>query len=204
MPRNLTSGMLAAITSSSFTPALFVMITFDSGPVYIWSGLGSLTTSAVTGTSVTFTGLGRLLAVEQVEEGTTADARGIVIHLSGIDTTLLSDVLTEQNLGLPVVVWLAAMSGGAPVVSPPIIFAGATDQPEIKIGPDTSTISLNVETLLAILDNPCDRRLNPQDQAMNWPGDVGLQFVYQIIDISFIWGNVGKGAAAASKGGNAI
>jgi hypothetical protein len=200
--------MLNAITAPSFRPAIFVDLTFDNAgtlvPVNIWSGLGGLTTAIVNGASTTWTGLGSLLSIGAIEEGSTVEARGIVIELNGLDPVLLPGALTEFNLGLPVTIWLAAMSSGLPVVSPLILFSGVTDQPSLNIGPDAVKLSIACENLLISHDVPVERRLTPQDQQMNWPGDAGLQFVFSLMNIALTWGGIGKGAPGASQGSNAI
>lgn len=202
VPRALTGGMLAAITSPSWSPAIFVSIQFAPAasapnPVLVWSGYQSITTSLVTGSSATFTGLGALLSLTQVEEGSTVNAHGLNIELSGLDPTIAPDALADYNLGLPVTVWLAAMSGGAPIANPVVLWSGVTDEPQFNIGADAVTLRLACENLLVSMNVPVDRRYTPQDQAMNWPGDNGLSFVYQIVDINITWGTTVRASAAA-------
>lgn len=199
--------MLAAITGPSFQPAFFVSIQFCSpggtpATVNVWTGYGSLTTT-FTGSSVTWTGLGSLLSIGQVEEGSTVVARSISLGFSGLDPTLLPDALTENQLGLPVNVWLAAMSGGAPIANPILVWSGATDQARFEIGPDTVELTIDCESILTTMDVPVDRRYNQQDQQMTYPGDVGFQFVYDIIDINIPWGSTAR-AAAGAAGSNAV
>jgi len=196
--------MLAAITSPSWSPAIFVSIQFapsapSPNPVLLWSGYSSLTTSLVTGTSATFTGLGSLLSITQVEEGSTINARGIEIELSGLDPTLAPDSLADYNLGLPVTVWLAAMSGGAPITNPVVLWSGVTDEPQFNVGAEAVTLRLACENVLVSMNVPVDRRYTPQDQNMTYPGDTGLSFVYQIVDINITWGTTVRASAAAKN-----
>src|ERR1700686_3259759 len=102
MPRGLTPNQLAAVQSAYLRPAFFVQMTFTSGPVYVWSGLGS-----VVWNGQTWLGVGSLGTISNIEEGATIEARGITLTLSGIDPTLLADVLGEFQVGLPAIVYLA-------------------------------------------------------------------------------------------------
>ena len=43
MPRAMSADYLAAIQSAALRPALFVESNFTSGPIYVWSGVGSIT-----------------------------------------------------------------------------------------------------------------------------------------------------------------
>jgi hypothetical protein len=192
--------MLAAITSPAWQPAIFCQIGFSTGPQYLWSGIGTINWN-----SQNWTGLGSLLSIGQnIEEGSTVEARGITIELSGLDPNLMPAALSECQLGLPVIVWLAAMSGGAPIVSPTILYSGVTDQPSIEVGPDSVVLSLACESILTSMNVPVDRRLTPQDQNMTWPGDTGLMYVYQILSINLYWGSQSKGSAGAAKQGESL
>ena len=199
MPRNLTTAMLNAITSPFFQPAVLVSIAFTGSTVNVWSGYGPITWN-----STTYLGLGSLLSIGQVEDGATVEARGMTVEFSGLDPTLLPDALADFNIGLPMTIWLAAISGGAVVANPTILYSGATDQPSISIGPDEVILSVACESLLSVMNIPVDRRYTPQDQQMTYPGDLGFQFVYQIVDVALTWGGIGKGAAGAAKGSNAM
>src|SRR5258708_38293571 len=102
MPRSgMTAGQLAAIQSTHMRPALFVEAHFVNGPIYVWTGRGSITWGGQT-----WLGVGTLGSISTIEEGSSIDAKGITLTMSGIDTTLLADILTEFQVGLPVLVGL--------------------------------------------------------------------------------------------------
>jgi hypothetical protein len=181
--------MLAAMTSPSWSPLLFVQLTFVSGVVNLWTGYQSVTTSAVTGTSTTWSGLGSLLSIgDRIEDGATVEARGITVNLSGLDATLLPDIQNEVQLTLPATVWLGALDAGSIVDYPVILFSGGMDQPTVEVTGETATINLALENLLVSLNVPIDRRLTQQDQTMNWSGDLGLNFCDSIQQKSLNWG----------------
>jgi hypothetical protein len=187
MPRNITSGIITAIQAQNLRVALFVEATFATGPVYIWNGIGNYTWN-----SHTWTGVGTLGSVSTVEESSSVEAKGITISLSGIDPTLLSDVMDDLNQGLAVLVWLGLFddTGTTLIPNPILSFAGTMDQPTITVGGETATISINCESRLSEMNTPAERRLTNEDQQMDHPGDRGLEFVGQIQQVTIYWGRV--------------
>ena len=109
MPRALTSGMLSALSGQYLRPAVFVAMTFTSGPVFIWSGIGSIQWN-----SQTWVGLGSLLSLSGWEDGTTVEARGINITLS--DGTHIAfpgiSVYSATKSGVDRLTRVAAMESG--------------------------------------------------------------------------------------------
>lgn len=189
MPRSITSAMLTAMTSPSWSPVIFCQLTFNSGAVYLSTLYSAITTSLLTGAPQLWEGLGPLLSIGNlIEDGATVDARGIVIEISGLDPVLLPDIQNDVQLGLPVTVWLGALAAGALVDSPVVLWSGGMDQPSITVSAETASISVNCEDLLISLNVPIDRRLTQQDQTMNWSGDLGLNFVDSIQQKNVTWG----------------
>jgi hypothetical protein len=93
--QNVTTAMLDATQASQLLPAIFVQATMASGTVYLWSGFGNLTWNGQT-----WQGVGSMLRISTIEEKATVTASGITVTLSGIDPTLLNDVLGEFQLFL--------------------------------------------------------------------------------------------------------
>ena len=184
MPRSMTTAMLAACGSPAFAPTLFVEIGFVSGPVYLWSGMGRIVWNGNT-----WVGRGSLLSIgQQIEDGATVEARGITITLSGLDAALLSSIEGEVQLGLPLIIWLGAMAGGAVVADPVMLWSGGVDQPTIEVDGQMAEIRLNGENLLVMQNVPVERRYTIQDQQQDWPGDLGFLFVDSIQEQTIYWG----------------
>lgn len=183
MPRAMSSGMLAALESAYLQPAVFVQMQFATATVYIWSGVGTISWNGHT-----WVGLGSLLSVTVMEDAATVEARGITVTLSGLDAGLLSDCLTEFQLGLPVSVCFGLYSGGSLIASPITSWAGRMDQPTIDVAGDTVTIAINCENRLLDMNVAVDRRYTNQDQQMTWPGDLCFQFVDGIQEMTLYWG----------------
>ena len=185
MPRpDATSAFVNAIQSAYVKPALFVQVNMVSGPVYVWSGAGSITWN-----SITWTGVGQFGMVSGIEEGSDVYARGIVLMLSGIDPTLLTDVMTEYAQGLPAIVYLGLFDGSGSLIANPVCcWSGRTDQPTLTVGGDTATLSIACESRLVEMNVSVERRYTTEDQQLDHPGDLGFSFVDQIQDVTIFWG----------------
>ena len=181
---DVTSEFLAQIESGIIRPAFLVEANFTSGPLYVWTGRGNL--SAV---GHTFTGVGTLGSISSIEEGSDVEARGIVLTMSGIDATLLADVLNEFQVGLPATVWLALFDESNVLVPNPVIsFAGRMDQPTLEVGGETAAISINCENRLLDMNVSTERRYTVEDQQRDHPGDHGFDFVNSIQEVTIYWG----------------
>jgi hypothetical protein len=179
----MSSAMATAIASGAIQPVIFVQIGFQTVTAYMWSGVGNLTWNGQT-----WTGLGSLLSLTTPEEGATVDAKGITVVLSGLDAALLSNCLTEFQLGLPAIIYFGAFSSGAVIADPLVAWSGRTDQPVFDVGPEKVTIGINCENRLLDMNIATDRRLTHQDQQMQWPGDLGLMFVDGLQEKTLFWG----------------
>jgi hypothetical protein len=187
MPRtDATAAFITALEAPLLRPAIFVEGSFASGNVYLWSGRGT-----VTWNGQSWTGVGTLGSITPVEEGSTVEARGTTLTLSGLDVTLLGDALTDVRQGLPVTVWLALFDDTLTMVSNPVIaFQGRMDQPTISHDGSTATIQINCESRLVDLNTPAERRYTNEDQQRDYPGDRGLEFVNSIQEVTIYWGRV--------------
>ena len=138
----------------------------------------------------TYTGVGDLGSISVIEEASSVEAKGIEVSLSGIDPTMLADALEEHQLGLPMVVYLALYDspGGSIIASPLIAWQGRTDQPTITISGETATISIRGESRLLDLSIAPGLRLDPDTLQIYSPGDLGMQAVPQIQEITLLFG----------------
>jgi hypothetical protein len=185
VPRpDATPEFIAAVESGYVRPTIFVEIHFLTGPVYVWSGAGSIAWGGVT-----WLGVGNFGSISPIEEGATVSARGITLSLSGVDPTLLSDVLNEYQQNLPAVIYFGVRDNtGALIPNPITSWAGRTDQPTITVDGESATISIACENRLVILNNSVERRYTDADQKRDYPDDRGFEFVNAIQNVTIYWG----------------
>ena len=183
MPRPMSSGMIDALSTGIIYPVIFVQMAFITETVYIWSGLG-----ATDWNGHTWQGLGSLLGFSTPEDSSTVEAKGITITLSGIDATLMPEALTDFQLGLPVTVYFGALNAGSLFGTPVVAWAGRMDQPSFEISGNEVTLSINCENRLIDMNIAVDRRYTNEDQQLDFPGDLGCQFVDGLQEKTLFWG----------------
>jgi hypothetical protein len=166
-------------------PAIFVSITFKSETVYVWSGIGTVYFNGQS-----WTGIGTLLGISSLEEGTTVDARGCSVTVSGLDPTMLGNCMSEFVLGKPAAIYLGVYSGGNLIPYPITAWAGRTDQPTVSVSGKEVTIAINLENRLVDMNIPGSRRYENSDQQMTWPGDICFSFTSGLLDRALFWGTV--------------
>lgn len=185
MPRpDATPAFIAALAQSIIRPAIFVQATFATATLYLWTGRGN-----VSWNGHTWTGVGTLGTVSTIEEGSTVEARGITLTMSGLDATALSDVLNEVQQGLPALVYLGLFDENLALIPNPVTaFAGRMDQPTIDVDGTTATISIACESRLMDMNTPAERRYTNEDQQREYPNDQGFSFVNGIQEVTIYWG----------------
>lgn len=185
MSRSLTTAFGNALQADHVQPILLVKINTAGGDFRVWSGIGDLTYNAET-----YSGVGALGGISEVEENTDLGAAGVTFNLTGIPSDMLNIVLDQVEHNRPATVWLGALdlTAGALIADPYQLFQGFTDVPTIEEGAETSTIALTAENKLIDLDRPRTRRYTTEDQQIDDPTDLGFDFVPGLQDRSVVWG----------------
>jgi hypothetical protein len=190
MPRPDASGQFISMIATPYVkPAIFVDIgTINPlNTIYVWSGVGD----GILGGN-TYQGVGQFGMISSIEEGSSVQARGIELSLSGLDPTLLTEVMTDYQQGLPVKVYLALCDlGSGQPVSAITSFSGRTDQPSITVGGDTATITIACESRLIDMNTTSSfRRYTNEDQQIEYPGDLAFAQQNAIQQQTLYWGRV--------------
>jgi hypothetical protein len=198
MSRNLTAAAITEITAQNMRPVLFVQMQFVSGVLYLWSGWGSIVWN-----NQTWTGVGNLGQISALTEQNDLAAASLALSLSGIPAALITKALGEVRQGAPVTIYQGFLTAaGAVVLSPYNSWSGRMDVCQITEGADTATISITVESRLIDLNRLRERRYQSQDQTIDFPGDLGFDFVPSLQEKNVVWGVAGAPVAALPpKGG---
>lgn len=188
MRSGITDDFLSALQAKNLLPVLFVQITFETETVYLSTLIGSTSWNGQT-----WQGVGSMLGITSIEEGTDVSPRGITVSLSGFDANLLPLALNEVTQGLPVIAYFGLFYISSPTLlinSPLIAWAGRTDQPEVDVTGAIAEIKATCENRLVAMNVAVDRRYTNEDQQRDWPGDTGLSFVYALQDKNIYWGRL--------------
>jgi hypothetical protein len=197
MARDLNSAFANAIIEPVVAPVFFFKAQFDSGSVLAWSGYGDISWGGDT-----YLGIGDFGGVDKVDETSDVRANGVTLTLSGIPSQLLAIALTEPYQGRPCTLFLGALNltSGAIIGTPYPLISGRMDVMTIEEGADTGTITLTVENRLIELFRTKERRYTHEDQQIDFPGDLGLEYVAGLQEKPINWG-VANAAQATLNGG---
>jgi hypothetical protein len=178
--------MLTPMLSNAIRPCFLATLTFKSQTINAWTGYGTLTIPSSPPTE--YLGLGDFVKIGTITEGTDVQAYGLTLSLSGIDSNLLNESVTDIKQGAPAVLYFALLDQNGNVFGTPYpIFSGNIDKSSVHIGVETSTISLQLENRLADLQRASNRRYTSADQQRYYPGDTIFAFVESLNNIALIW-----------------
>lgn len=158
---------------------------FDSETLYVHDGFGALAAN-----SRTYSGLGETGGVEMIGEDLSNVAQPVRLTLSGVDSSYVSDVMTENCQGRQVTLWVGMwnVNSGAWYDPPFITWEGRMDYPQIEFGDKTATIRMNCEHRL--MREPCVARYTDQDQQLAHAGDSFFNLQWMIALSTASWGHV--------------
>jgi hypothetical protein len=207
MSRDLTSSVLGLLEDDVVYPFFAVELLFDTGALYLWTGLGDLVYQGTT-----YVGTGTLLDISDVEETVEIAARGATLTLSGIPSEVLALALTEPYQGRQCRIYFGLFNKGKLLEESGTyilledgsrinlelqelglaeIFAGYMDQMNIQEGADTCDVELKVENKLVDLERARVRRYSSGYQKSVYPNDKGFDFVEDLQDKEIVWGRNG-------------
>jgi hypothetical protein len=183
MTRDLTVDSQAAAEAPRVRPVCFAKLEFGGGDVFVNSSDRDIAFSGDT-----YLGVGNLGTVSGIEEGGTLQANGIQMTLSGIPSAYLSLFLTEKYKGRPVTLYHGYLDDDYALIADPIVqWVGRINQMSVALG-EQAAITLTAENKLIRWENTKIRRYTDADQQGRFPGDLGLQFISQVVEKEILWG----------------
>lgn len=182
--RTIAGGMLAALQADEHRPIRLMEFQFDGGTLRYWTGVGDLSWDGKT-----WEGSGHLLQADKVEETIDDKATGAAWVLSGIPSALIAVAEDEDYQERPAAMWLAEIDGTGAIVSDPVKdFAGRMDVMTTTDQGETCTIGLTAESRVIDQDRPNRRDVTHEDQLIDYPADLGMEFVARMQDVQLKWG----------------
>ncbi len=183
MTRAITAAAKRATQKNTVRPVHLVRLDFDDAVV-------SLTDAPfnVVYDGIIFVGVGSLGRISPVDEDAEFTPHGVKIDLSGIPPEMLALGLSGHIQGRQALIHVAFLDVAHQIIYAPVeVFRGRMDAMDFHIG-ETATISLYAESRLTDWYRPRVRRYNHQDQQDLYPGDLGLEFVEEMVDREIFWG----------------
>ena len=184
MSRDITSSVITASQAEVVRPAWLARLDFSSGV----SAFNSSTITPSYGGDH-YLGVGDMGQIDTISESDDLSPSGITLALSGIVNDYLSIAINEDYQGRDCKVYFALLDESFDLIADPVlVFQGRMDTMTANIGAETSSVLLTVENHLADWNRPRVRRYNQRDQQVDYPSDLGLEFIEQITDKPIVWG----------------
>ncbi|MGF7180381.1 hypothetical protein [Tunturiibacter psychrotolerans] len=184
MSRALDPAMEAALAAGVIQPFFMAILSFKSSIQYVWTGYGNLVWN-----SQTYLGVGSFASVGTIAESTEIEATGISLTLSGIDPVLEGDSQNDMVPGAQANLYFGLLANGAIIGSPYMVFGGAMDKATIDMGPDTMSITIDIESRMIDFTRASNRRYTSADQRLYFPTDTAFDQVPALNDQALIWGS---------------
>ena len=203
-------SIASSLNKDTIRPFFAVDLMFPDSPLYFWSGLGDLTIG-----TVTYLGAGNLLNISTMTETTDTQAANATVSLSGISQAMLSVALTTKYHGRIARIkfgmtrmneafllretsgyilqesgaLLSVSSGDSEALT--TLFVGYMDQMTIEEGPETSFITMALESKLVDLERPRPIRYTSEGQRIRFPNsspDKAFEYINSLQDKPVMWG----------------
>ena len=200
MSRGLTSAMESAASAEVVRPIYLVKMAFDvtetTDELNLWSGRGDLAYGGDT-----YTGVGDLLSISQMQETSDMSASGVTVTVTGIKNQFLDVAKDQEYQGSSITIILGAFdSSGSLIPNPEVFFGGFMDTMTIAESGEYSTISISAENKLIALERSKVRRYTAEDQKIDHPTYKGFEFVTAIVEKEIVWGRITNPVGGGSSG----
>lgn len=178
------SALVTALRDDDVEPFFLVEMQFDSGTERLHTGLGTITWD-----SRTWIGAGSFARVGVIEEGAELSPFAMEIGLSGVDQTILDIAMAESYFMRLVTIYLGAMDANAQVIDAGEFFFGYMMNMDVSLGdPDEGdSIMLTCESEAAVIERSPDLKYTDAQLQSEYPGDLGLEYVDQMVDAKPQW-----------------
>lgn len=189
----LSSANAAAAAAAIVRPVIFGKFEFDTGTLYMHTGLGTYSWG-----SQSWLGVGDLARVAPVEEAEDVSPIEFECELSFIDSTLASEVLSENFSGRSVTLYQGFLdSYGALVADPDIITQGIATTAPVAV--HAAIIRLVCTNYLANLSRSSGVLHSDASQQQIAPGDLFYEYSAEMVDKVIPWGSRSATFDAASQ-----
>lgn len=190
MTRWTSSTHEAAAEAQSVRPVMFVDLEIpgdrqrlnDSNLTIPWNGFD-------------WQGVGTYGGMEAIEEGQDLIAQPVKLTLSGVETNLITDAMTTQYQGQPVVIYVAPLNVDTLALTDPPeeVWSGFMDVMVGEADHGVGKITLTCEHWLRV--DPAASRYTDEQQQVLFAGDRFFQFTHEIPGFVGKWGtrDVGYG-----------
>lgn len=182
--RSLHANIQNALDDAYVLPVMFTELVFDDGTLRLHTDLGDITWGGHT-----WLGVGDLGSIDAIEERDDLSPTGTLLRLSGLNTTVLTEALTQNYFDRPANIYFGLRDTvTASLVSDPYeLFPGRMDQMKITIGDVQNIIEMAVENELIEFQDPRMQYYSDAELQRDYPGSLGFKWLAAMIDTKILW-----------------
>jgi len=189
MSRDLPAALSSATSDPYVIPVMFVELLFDDGAVRLHTDLGDIVTTD-TSPNLTWTGAAGLGSIDPIEESEEISPFAVKLRLSGIDSTILNEAVAENYYERPgrILIGMRDTVTGLLVSTIHEIFYGKMDSLRVMYSVEQSAIEVLLESEMADFDRASMKHYTDSQLQRDYSGDLGLQYLSQLVDAKVLWG----------------
>jgi hypothetical protein len=178
-------SVITALGAPNVRLVMFIELELD-GPFYVrYAAIGH----DIVWNSVTWSGLGKVLAVDPIREIGSIESTGVRLTLSGVPSDLISLARQEHVLGRRATIWVGVYSeAGALIAAPVKEFEGRIDNMEIDDASDNSQVLVSLESKLVSLMSAENALYTDAEQRRRSPNDGSMRFVNTVVERTLAYG----------------
>ena len=192
---DIPAAVASRLANDNQKIAYGVSLEFDSGTLNLWSGIGDFVGSD----SLTNTGAGELLNIQNVEEDNELSSTNMTISISGLSENIVTYATTEDYQNRPITIKMFFFHPDTDdEIGSVILFKGRMDTLTVNDG-DTFSVIVTAENKLIDLTRPKNLFYTAETQNFLHSGDKGLEFVAKIREQTVNWGSL---TSFGGNGGN--
>lgn len=206
MSRDLPVQLEDAVEQPVVKPFLAVRIELPD-PVYAFTGEGLLTFDDSGGISREWIGAGKLGAIDTINEATDGSATGIKVSLFDVPSEHANDIADQATRGALFEVYIGAIELGDDwhsVLATKLLWRGRVDEYKITDAGTSLSVEISGESRAIDQRRPAIKRFTDEYQQRKHPGDLFLQYVDQMAEVSILWAKSEQSAVSGGGGGSGI
>lgn len=192
MTRDIQASTLSSLQSDSATEVWLLELEFGGGTTYITTASDDILYGGNT-----YVAVGGNLRSDGIEESIDRASEGVNLKISGVDLSIVSEILTELTIGRGARIYLAHLNEttGAITGDPVLLFEGEmsdgfsiTGTRDLETG-GGATIEARLISKMSRFSTRRGIRMNMESHQRFFAGDLGFEFVPVLKGRTIVWGN---------------
>lgn len=190
--RTIAAAMKTALEAATVRYIVFARFDFLSGVERVHTSFGDRTWTHPVFGSETYSGIGRLGALQGgVRETLQMVQQPVRLRLAGVNNSELDKVLNDDYHRREAEVWVGAVNidTGAIIADPVNIFSGFMDKADIELGNKSSVIVMSCTSRGDKIKESSKILYTDEEHQKVSPGDLCFQYFYRMMSLNLRWGD---------------